>query len=511
MFVQIFFRGIPLKTMISMSYPSEKESASITRRLQNIEEFIDFSLAPPVPPPPVPPPPPTAAEIKQRLREERKAKKDPKRKEKKLKKLQKKKEKNQKHHQQPPYSKGGKREHHQQEQEHGGYDSSNQDSKYLPNDEDFPDIRKFNEVSPTKSRGESLYAAALAAVRGNGDSQRHRKESDSENEDSEQESDEEEEGEEDYSQGSSVSDLETDDEELNPTANLEVGTAEAPLPSLASNKMTSANLLDDDLDEADDVIVFQPAFAQQQQQPSPIGRPMTSSPSKSSPIAPHQQSRTQQQQVEVMEGGGNAGIDLESLAYLQALHKKNTEQGWLSHHTSGQPILPVEFHDKPRGSQHPFQLEQASGHDYWSPHENSEMGLLNGYEYSGDHAKHSFFMDTPSQQVPEDRLAKDYSWSPRSFSSYDKFSAPAAADVPPPPGFMELSAMNPPHSDDYQMNSTAASFLPTSLRQSSTAPAPPQAQPSSSRLSMFYGSDPEQRSWHHTSPPGGYQARQNGT
>jgi hypothetical protein len=31
--------------MVSVSYPSEKESASITRRLENIERFIDFSLA----------------------------------------------------------------------------------------------------------------------------------------------------------------------------------------------------------------------------------------------------------------------------------------------------------------------------------------------------------------------------------------------------------------------------------------------------------------------------------
>jgi hypothetical protein len=494
-----------------MSYPSEKESASITRRLQNIEEFIDFSLAPPVPPPPVIPPPPTPAEIKQRLREERKAKKDPKKKDKKLKKQQKGKDKTHKAH-----SKGSRREGLNQ----GDSDSSaqprpqvdNQDFRYLPNDEDFPDIRKFNEVSSTKQRGESLYAAALAAVRGNGDSQRHRKEGgNDENEDSGRESDEEEDNDnedEDYSQGSSMSELETDEEE-----------EEAPSAAPASHsKINSANVLEDeDLDDADDVIVFQPAFSQQQQQPSPIGRPMSSSPSKSSSGTPLHAPHTQQQQrnrEEIVEGE-NAGIDLESLAYLQALHKKNTEQGWLTQHNATptaaqQSLPPMEFHE-PRGS-HPFQLDQVSNHDYWSPHGNSEMGLLNDFEYNGTHS--------------------DYSAWPthRSFSAYDKFSAPvtsaaAPGDVAPPPGFMELPALplhhsSHSHSDDYQMNSTAASFLPTSLRQSTSSTAAASSpQPSSSRLSMFYGSDPvpEQRSWNRGPPaqpyqPSGYQSqRHNGT
>lgn len=475
--------------MFSVSYPSEKESASITRRLQNIEEFIDFSLVPPLPPPPVALPPPTAAETKQRLREERKAKKDPNRKDKKLKKLQKKKEKNQKQH-----SKGGNREHHQVD--FSEYPSTNQDSKYLPNDEDFPDIRKFNEVSPNKLRGESLYAAALAAVRGNGDSHRHRKSDDSEHEDSLRESeeeDEDEEDDEDYSQGNSVSDLETDDEELVSSVNKERNDDTALLP-VTSNRIPSANLLDDD---ADDVIVFQPAFSQfQHQQPSPISRPMASS--KSSPVVPNQQPQIGQEQriskaEKSLDGTDDVAIDLESLAYLQALHKKNTEQGWLNHHSSDDQTTQVGLQNKSKVN--PFQLEQVSSHEYWSPHKNSEMGLLNDYEYNGN-AKHSFFMDPP-QQVSDGLLASGYSWpNQSSFSPYDRFSAPAAADdVPPPPGFMELPA---PNSDDYQLNSNAASFLPTSLRQSSTAPAP-----SSSRLSMFYGSDSEQRSWHHT-PSGAY-------
>jgi hypothetical protein len=490
--------------MISVSYPSEKESASITRRLQNIEEFIDFSLAPPVPPPPLPVPSTSISPVEAKLRakEERNMKKEARKREKKL--------KRQKMRERAGIGAGGKDPHRKKRMTQTHSDDEEEaaektDFKYLPNDEDFPDIRKFNEVTPspqTKRGGESLYAAALAAVRRDdhqSGSRRYRQErgegEDCNAETDSNDDDEGEEGESDYdeeddSQGSSVSELDSEEEqEPEPVKEGE---------SHVSQNVTSA-VLEDDLDDGDDVIVFQPLFSQQQ--PSPIERP---SPSHSQPVITPPRSVSEKSQE-------TGGIDLDSLAYLQALHQKNTQQGgWL--HDSDQPAS-LSF-DNSASGHHPFQMGEhaSSEYDYWghghgddgaaypSPSSNLMRSQL-GYHHSHHEEPNTsiFANDDISRGDPSTRRGGgegEYSWS-----NHLSFSSSASNDVAPPPGFMDFPPSGP-SGRHYQMYSTAANFLPTSLR----GELPPQP-PASSIFSMLYGStDPDHQrdaAWRHPGQ-GGY-------
>lgn len=423
-----------------MSYPSEKESASITRRVQNIEEFIEFSLAPPVPPPPVPVPPSTPSDAKIKAREERRIRKEARKKEKKLK-NQKRKEKRKK-----DSKKSGKRMKDPQ------VEFEDQDSKYLPNDKDFPDIRKFNEVTPSKQRGENLYAAALAAVRGSDtEPHRQRKEADSESEsasDNEDDSDSDSVSEDELSHESTISEPE-------PHEGVKIDSLQQPMTSHQA-----------DIDDADDVIVFQPVFTQHH---SPIGRPSPSNPGTNAMT-----SSVANQEVSNSYESIDSSIDADSLAYLQALHKKNTEQGWLSGHSapSGQPDLSQRY---------PFMPEQSPQFDNWHPHNNSEANLLAGFEFG------------VNSSGPIFSASQGYQWGNSGLTDH----------VPPPPGFMDL----PRHhagAEDFQMNPNA--FLPTSLRQN-----PPVSSQSPSILSMLYGSGTEQQDRNNWNIPPGYQMQHYGT
>lgn len=419
-----------------------------------------------------------AAEAKLRAKEEKRLKKEARKKEKKLKK-EKMREK--------AAARGGKDPHRKKrmaeradasgEEEEEVIDRA--DARYLPNDQDFPDIRKFNEVTPSKPRGggESLYAAALAAVRKDErqpESRRQRQEGEeeAESDSNEEDGDSDYEDDEDYSQGSSVSELDSEEEPI------KQGDC---LP----REVTSA-ALEDDLDDGDDVIVFQPLFSQQQH-PSPIGRPSPSSavtPVKAPSSQTHNQALVTPPHPAIAPERPQemGGIDFDSLAYLRALHHKNTQQGWLSSQDSDQPSLSFE---NSVGGRHPFRMgEPSSDYDYWGPGDDGAavypspssnlMRSQLGYQHEGP--SHSIF-SSDAQEIDSSRGGASgggYSWS-------NHLSFTSAADVAPPPGFMDLPT--PP--SRFPMDSTAANFLPTSLRGEL-----PQSTSSSSILSMLYGSDP---------------------
>lgn len=473
---EIYFRGVSLKTMISISYPSEKESASITRRLQNIEEFIDYSLVPPPPPPVVPPPPhPNSLEIKRRLREERKSKKESRKKEKKSRKQKKESD-----------SRERKKSNKTQPSE-TSEKTFPKENEYVPNDADFPDIRKYNEVSPPKSKiaNNAVYAAALAAIQPTGeyaDSSRQRRVSDEENlEESESEDDDDENEDEsgneledeEYSQGSSHSDLE------NETSNPEMVDA--------GKQLTSANLLDDDFDDGDDVIVFKPAFPQFVNNPPPIGPSLTATaaPTATS-ILQTSENLIESQIVDESEGKRTdlalGGMDLESYDYLRALHQKNTSQdGWMSQ-PSFQPSLSSEYLEGSSNS-NPFQSnsQKSFQFDYWNPsdEERYSSSIFAGLN-QGKSVSDPLFFSAPSLDnglsSPPVGQMNNSAWPQKQPSPYQQFSP--SYNVPPPPGFSSEA--------NYEMNPAARTFLPSSLREPSI---PNQSQSSPSVLSMLYGED----------------------
>lgn len=419
----------------------------------------------------MPVPSTTISDAKLKAREERKLRKEARKHEKKLRNQRRKEKRREK-------SKRSEKRSHER-----SFQPEDQDLKYLPNDEDFPEIRKFNEVSPSKQKGENLYAAALAAVRGaDSEPPRHRKrgESESESESDDEDEESEHESDEDSSHESSMSESESN--EVSATHK-----NESPRQPPIGNQKAAADHDDDD-DDADDIIVFQPAFPQLNY--SSIDHNLPNSYNSPTPRQHAFTSNNIPQEVSMStEIVDDDPIDKDSLAYLQALHKKNTEHGWLSNHPTHQ--------DQSTTSKYPFMHDEAHRFDLWNPHHNLEGNLFN---YGTNTATESIFAATAA--VVDSQHNQPHQWGNGGGDVY-------AEKVPPPPGFVDLPKSIPSQMEDYQMNPNA--FLPTSLRQ---YPPPGNSQSPPSIFSMLYGSGYDHQD-HYTGnwnppppPPPGYQMQQ---